>query len=268
MIRREEITRMIEERQQVLEKVIKKVQQGKGTILPGTLNIACDGNRPRYYHFNADGKGESQYITKNDMNLITTLAQQDYEKRMLSEAEKEFKTNEIYLKTNSGRLPIDDIYDDLHPERRKLIKPLILSDDEYVKRWEAVEYLGKAFPENMPEQYTDKGERVRSKSEVIIANALAKHGIPYRYEYPVKLKNYGVVYPDFCCLNVRRRKEVYWEHAGIMDDPEYAAHFVAKFNDYAQNGIVMGKNLIITMEGAGSPLNSKIIEQIIRANFL
>lgn len=268
MVKREEVMKMIEERQQILEKVIKKAQQEKGAILPGTLNIACVGNRARYYHFNADGKRESQYITKNDMKLISGLAQQDYNRLMLSEAEKEYKLNKHYLEKSNQSTGIDDVYSVIHPERRKLIAPILISDEEYVTRWEAVEYTGKAFSEDMPELYTDKGERVRSKSEVIIANALARHRIPYRYEFPIKLKNYGTVYPDFCCLNVRKRREIYWEHAGLMNEPEYVMHFVAKVNDYAQNGIVTGKNLIITMENTGYPLNSKIIDQIICTNLV
>lgn len=52
---------------------------------------------------------------------------------------------------------------------------------------------------------------MRSKSEVIIADLLNKEGIPYRYEFPLYLKEFNTVYPDFTILNVRKRKEIYWE---------------------------------------------------------
>lgn len=68
----------------------------------------------------------------------------------------------------------------------------------------------------------EKGERVRSKSEVIIADMLNRKGISYRYEYPVYLKNVGQIYPDFTVLDAIRRREIYWEHLGMMDDPDYA----------------------------------------------
>ena len=77
----------------------------------------------------------------------------------------------------------------------------------YMKQWEAVVYERKGFREDAPNYYTDKGERVRSKAEILIANMLNKHGIPYRYEYPLKLKGYGVIYPDFTLLNINTRKE-------------------------------------------------------------
>ena len=75
-------------------------------------------------------------------------------------------------------------------------------------------------------------ERVRSKSEVIIADTLARHGVPYRYEYPLKLKSgrdgaFRTIHPDFLCLNVRTRAEFYWEHFGLMDDPDYLERTLA-----------------------------------------
>ena len=72
----------------------------------------------------------------------------------------------------------------------------------------------------IPLLFSENGERVRSKSEVIIADILKNNGIPYRYEYPVLINRN--IHPDFCCLNVRTRKEYFWEHFGKMDDIEYA----------------------------------------------
>lgn len=51
------------------------------------------------------------------------------------------------------------------------------------------------YPENL--KYTTiSGHKVRSKSEVIIANALYINQIPYRYECAVQIDNM-VFYPDF-----------------------------------------------------------------------
>lgn len=40
-----------------------------------------------------------------------------------------------------------------------------------------------------PIDITDKGERVKSKSELTIANALYRSKIPYKYECPIILHN-------------------------------------------------------------------------------
>ena len=102
---------------------------------------------------------------------------------------------------------------------------------------------------------TDRGERVRSKSELIIANLLSKEGIPYKYECPLRLKGFGTVHPDFTALRRNARREIYWEHLGMMDDPEYTARAVRKISAYILNGFYPGEDLIITAETNASPIN-------------
>ena len=109
--------------------------------------------------------------------------------------------------------------------------------------------------------YTDKGERVRSKSEVLIANELYRHGIPYRYEYPVFNNGVIMAAPDFNCLNVRLRKEYYWEHLGMMGKEEYANRNTAKIEKYTLAKDFDETSLILTFETDRHPLNTKIIEQ-------
>ena len=117
---------------------------------------------------------------------------------------------------------------------------------------------------DLPELYTAKGERVRSKSEVMIADLLNKETIPYRYEYPLYLKGFDLVYPDFTVLNVKKRKEIYWEHFGMMDDSEYVEKAMKKITVYAQNGIFPGINLIVTFETRKTPLNQKMAMLVIK----
>lgn len=69
---------------------------------------------------------------------------------------------------------------------------------------------------------------------MIIADLLNKEGIPYRYEYPIQLNGVGWIYPDFTVLNVRLRKEYYWEHLGMMDDYSYAEKALQKISSYEQ----------------------------------
>ena len=127
----------------------------------------------------------------------------------------------------------------------------------------AVEYEGKGFDERVPEIYTDKGERVRSKSELLIANELFRADIPYRYEYPVYIKRWGTIYPDFMVLALAKKKEVYWEHFGRMDDPDYTEKLALKMNSYVQNGIFPGENLILTFESQSIPLNQNVVKELI-----
>ena len=98
---------------------------------------------------------------------------------------------------------------------------------------------------------------------MIIADFLQREGIPYRYECPLNLKGFGTIYPDFMVLNVRQQKEMYWEHFGMMDEPEYSEKAIQKIMTYEQHGYFQGENLILTYETKRNPLNQKILKMIV-----
>ncbi len=153
-----------------------------------------------------------------------------------------------------------------HPLRQELIIPATLSDEQYAAAWLSQKYKGKSFAADLPTLLTSKGERVRSKSEMLIADTLARMGVPYRYEYPITLNDNGhtfTMHPDFLCLNLRTRQEFIWEHFGMMDDADYSSKTVKKLRTYAQNGIYSGHNLIATSETAELPLNTQLLEKTI-----
>ena len=99
---------------------------------------------------------------------------------------------------------------------------------------------------------TERGELVRSKSEVIIANMLHQLNVSYDYEAPFSGTDGRTVRPDFTVLT-DLGETVLWEHLGMLADPRYAAKWAAKKQWYARNGILpidegvgeMGK-LVIT----------------------
>lgn len=63
---------------------------------------------------------------------------------------------------------------------------------------------------------------VRSKSEVLIANALYAASLSFTYEKPLFLPDSGTpVYPDFTISTPLYHKTVYWEHLGLMDHEDY-----------------------------------------------
>ena len=150
-------------------------------------------------------------------------------------------------------------------ERRILIDPIWLPDDEFRERWEAQKGEALAFrADDESSFYTDKGERVRSKSEILIADTLGRFNVPYRYEYPLELKDGRTFHPDFLCLNVRTRREYIWEHFGLLDDPAYASRAAAKLLLFSENKIFLGKKLIITTETAAIKFSSRQVEDFIK----
>ena len=70
--------------------------------------------------------------------------------------------------------------------------------------------------------------------------------------------------PDFNCLNVRLRKEYYWEHLGMMGKEEYADRNVKKIEKYSLAEDFDEAGLILTMETENKPLDTRVIEEKIR----
>ncbi len=71
------------------------------------------------------------------------------------------------------------------------------------------EYKNKFYEEKLIHK-TKRGEMVRSKSEVIIANMLFDADINYLYEEPLQLKDGSIRSPDFTIS--KNGKTFYWEH--------------------------------------------------------
>ena len=158
---------------------------------------------------------------------------------------------------------IDSELPKLHTQRQLLVTPIEPIWEKELVRWYDSEYHGKEFYEGTAEIVTEKGERVRSKSEKILADYFYRNNILYQYERPLYLKGYGTVYPDFTYLSKKTRKEIYWEHEGMMDKPEYAKSAVKKIESYQRNGIHLGERLILTFETELTVLNSQIVEELV-----
>jgi hypothetical protein len=90
------------------------------------------------------------------------------------------------------------------------------------------------------------GTPMASKNEVIIAGLLDRL-VPgqWSYEEPYAGKDGREVLPDFTIYTPAGRK-VFWEHAGMLDRPDYARKWELKKAWYAENGI-----LPFDDEGAG-----------------
>ena len=290
-----QLQKRIEELETLLaikEKALKKAPEG-------SLRVSKSHGSVQYYHkVNSDDKN-GRYLDAEHRDLAQKLAQKAYNIKLLPAIKKELALLQAVLvqirKNSQGReIPLN-VLELINPDCRALITTATLTDEQYAAAWLSQKYKGKSFQPDAPELYTARGERVRSKSEVIIADTLTRLGIPYHYEFPLTLKSGGrgqsagtsqqsagafpqnedtssqnagarskiTIYPDFLCLNIRTSREFIWEHFGLMDDPSYSTRAVQKLQTYNQNGIHPGQNLIISTESSDLPLNTRHIENLI-----
>ena len=97
--------------------------------------------------------------------------------------------------------------------------------------------IGDRFLEEGLIHLTTRGEAVRSKSEVIIANLLHAKNIKYHYEHPLEID--GVVkYPDFTIEDDDTGVTYYWEHCGMLQDRAYRCRWEDKKLWYREHGIL------------------------------
>ena len=258
----EKIKVTLDERIQFLLQLKREKEIALKNAPEGHLRISQSGSKVQYYKRINPKDFNGKYLNDGEIQIAGKLAQKDYDRKILRAVEQELKAIQKFMAAYPVKNP-EQIYEGLHKERQKLIVPIRETDEEYISRWETVKYQRKEFYNDSPEFYTAKGERVRSKSEVIIADTLGREGIPYRCEYPVYIKGIGIFYPDFMILDVKKRREIIWEHFGKMDELEYVQNFVSKINYYERNGYFLGDNLICTFETYVKPLNPKVVKSIV-----
>ncbi len=262
----EEIKRLLQCRKEFLEKIREKKEISLADAPKGTMRLNTSNGKTQFFYREEPDMRAGIYIPQKDFVLAQTLAQKGYDQKVLQSIEQEIKAIEKYL-SGLPKVEAEKIYETLHIERQKLITPIRETDEQYIKRWAETSFQGKEIEDTIPPLFTEKGERVRSKSEMIIADILHRENIPYRYECPIWLKGLGKVHPDFTALNIKKRKEIYWEHLGMMDSPEYVEMALNRIETYEKNEIVLGDNLIITWETKKSPLNQNSIRRTIKRYF-
>ena len=159
-----EIRELLAARKAELCKIQKNKEQALKTAPKGSLRISGHGDKMQYYHRCDPQNNNGIYLKEKEIRIAKALAQKDYDQKVLQAVEKEMKVIDRFV-LHYPQNRAEEIYQDLHMERQKLVCPIRESDEEYVYKWEKIEYMGKTMDDNVSELYTAKGEQVRSKSE-------------------------------------------------------------------------------------------------------
>lgn len=209
-----------------------------------------------------------RYISTKELVYIRNLAQRDYNQQMRLVLKRRIRAIDAFLKEEQ-QADIYMVYHQLPDARKKLVIPIEQDDKQFVKQWISESFTAKPFREEDTTGYfTARGERVRSKSEVIIADTLKELGIPYRYECPLELEFGVMIHPDFTILRISDRKVLYLEHLGRMDDPGYSESAISRILLFGRNGIFQGDRLFLTFETAQRPLDRRMLKEMLVRNFL
>ena len=259
---KQDIIKELDEECRFLEKSVKKAKARLENAPEGNVRIVKHRKGYQFYFRGKPSDISGVYLPVSERKKAAALIQKKYDQQIIAAGEKQAAVIRRFLKHYCPDI-LKTVYGSLEQVRKEYITPVVKSDEDYIEEWKSFEYTPKSFSEGAGEHYTGKGERVRSKSEVMIADALSKEQICYRYECPLLLGG-KLIHPDFTVLRRSDLETVYWEHFGMMDDMEYCARAIQRIRLYEENGIIPGKNLIFTMETGSLPLNHMVIRRMIR----
>lgn len=266
-----DLTQYVRENIKELEQRIQSAEEALQGAPEGCLKYQQRNHQTFFYHQYMDeqtGNIQRKYIRKKDAEFAYVLAQKGYLAMLLPILKDELAVLKKFERRYAPEKK-EEVFAELGEVRKTIVKPLYLGVEDSIKKWQDEKFTTyDAHPENLRFE-TDRGEMVRSKSELILANTFHqyKDKISYKYERPLELMDHGeqrIVHPDFTLLNLETGKLVYWEHAGRMDDTKYAEGFLRKMNLYIFNHIMPGENLIITYESYSSPLDTGIVKILLQ----
>ncbi|WP_024866329.1 hypothetical protein [Butyrivibrio sp. FCS014] len=242
-------------RKQSLEEEIKALGKRISKFPEGSIIADKVKGKYRFYHqHKVDGEYKRSYLDKENRKTAEILATKRYLSDMLADKKNECRSLSAYLRVRKQR------------DYRSLLQKdspysVLLSED----KWEYEDYDRKTDYEEELIHDAPKGDKVRSKSEAIIAAALYEAGIPYRYECALEIESTSI-YPDFT-IKTGHKNPIYWEHFGKMDDPKYRNKAINKLRTYIKNGYIPGVNLIVTYETLQYPLSILEVKRMITHYF-
>ena len=229
------------------------------------IQTSVTNGREQFYCFDST-TSTRKYIKSGEIIKYAAIIQQDYDQQINKKLQKmQKKLTRIARDINEVDITkIIGVYEKQPNAKKPYITPIIPSDEDFIARWYE-EHKGEqnTFPIE-GNIYTERGEHVRSKSEKILADLFYKYDIPYVYEPKIKMNNGHMACPDFALLNKETRQTIYWEHLGLINQDEYAVRNLEKLHEYEESSLILGENLLISMESTKKGLNTKLVEMQIK----
>ena len=204
-----------------LESIISKYPPG------AIINYQKGKYQTFYLHTYKNGKKTRKYLSKKrDIDLIKSLLKKQIE---LPPIKEELAFRKAALRS-------------MKTQAKKILLRLPAPDDN------STPFFSQNTIEPKKLKYTtNRGEKVRSKSEKIIADLLFEYMINYKYEKAVKFGIYNNIFPDFTIVSPLSGQTYYWEHNGLTT-ADYLDHWNTKKQVYEHSNINEGNFLIVTTE--------------------
>ncbi len=261
------------------KKLLSQIKREISILPDKTLIHSFSGRGKSNFYYRSKPKAKKIFIKSSQTELIKSIL----DRRILQERARCLEANIPLLEKAISCLKDYDCLCavDSLPKTYRMAMELLKSLDNSEKPDSLSNPMQSENPYNRNElsHTVSNGLLVRSKNEMLIAEMLILFGIEFYYEKALELTKVHVrqdgsvwyekvtVYPDFT-IYLADGTVIYWEHAGLMDNPGYRSRHFEKIGLYYDNDIYEPKNLIITMDGKGKPFDNAAIKRIIKERLL
>ncbi len=241
------------------ENLQKKYNQLMKNAPEGRLTTTTTNGKTYYYKV----VGNQRVYLGDGFHAEVKNLQRKY---FAAESLKRIEKNKPLLKSVLKKyhsLDTEDIIDAL-PQAYKPLNPSVFSmvSGTSARQWGSQEYSkNTAYPKGLTHR-TLKGDLVRSKSEVIIANALFSKNIEYHYEEVLEIDGHSIA-PDFLIRSKGQQGDKIWEHFGLIGQQSYLDSCLWKIRLYLENGYRPWEDVIFTFDDQYGNINAAVISQII-----
>ena len=176
----DKILPVVERRLYGLKKILQQKQLKLKNAPEGSIRTQTVNGKSYFYLITEKGDTNGKYLSKENCGIVKKIFQRDYDIKITKELETEIAALEglkkVYTPEN---LPA--VYEKLSESRKKLVESCVLAQSDFAENWKNEAYEGRKFYEDSKLHVTASGLKVRSKSEVLIAQALEAKCVPFRY---------------------------------------------------------------------------------------
>ena len=238
---------------------LRKAQSELLVLPEGRLQISRSGGHYTWRHYDP-ATGQAKYLPKREEALASKLAKRMYLEQLIRDDSAALAGIEQLIARVSEEP--DKIKCSCEEEFLRLLRQVRPTENE-----ELMEQLEKTFVRSSHDRGrlkvpTGLGFNVRSKSEAVIAEALAENGLVFMYEPIITIDGREYV-PDFVIINPSTRQIFIWEHLGLMENGEYSARAWSKLAAYNKEGWILNLNLIVTTETDKQPFSMACAQKTI-----
>ena len=142
------IKEILDERREMLTKTADTIGGKLEKYPAGRIAIKRHGDRIYYYSYGETGE---KLLKKEDRKLLEDLLQKSYLEKVVRASQSEIAALEKMRKLYP-EVVAEDVYAQLSEERKKYVRPIVPTDEQFVQRWMNKPYTPKKIADDM-DQY-------------------------------------------------------------------------------------------------------------------